>query len=116
MEQTWIVEARVRVVERRATAARLLASLGHDFDGVVEAARDSNGDDEHDPDGATVAFERSQISALLRTTEQTVAACDAALVRLGEGGYGTCERCAGPIGEERLAARPTSTLCMTCLR
>ncbi|WP_425501247.1 TraR/DksA family transcriptional regulator [Phytoactinopolyspora alkaliphila] len=30
------------------------------------------------------------------------------------GTYGTCERCRGPIGERRLAARPVARTCITC--
>ena len=43
-----------------------LASLTDDFDSVVAASRDTNADDEHDPEGATIAFERSQVAALVR--------------------------------------------------
>ena len=32
---------------------------------MVAASRDSNADDEHDPEGATIAFERAQLRAIL---------------------------------------------------
>jgi DnaK suppressor protein len=31
-----------------------------------------------------------------------------------QGLYGSCEVCGGPIGEERLAAVPEATRCMSC--
>lgn len=31
-----------------------------------------------------------------------------------EGTYGICEECNGEIGQKRLIARPTATLCITC--
>jgi DnaK suppressor protein len=38
----------------------------------------------------------------------------AALDRLGEGAFGTCERCEKPIGQKRLDAVPWATLCVSC--
>ncbi len=37
-----------------------------------------------------------------------------ALVRLEEGSYGICELCKDEISEERLIARPETTLCIDC--
>ena len=39
---------------------------------------------------------------------------DEALGRIEEGSYGICEECGGPIGVERLKARPVTTLCIAC--
>jgi len=91
-----------------------LASLRHDFDGVVEASRDSNADDEHDPEGATIAFERSQVGALVLQVQRHIVEIDAALTRLDAGTYGTCEECGGAISEGRLAARPVARACIGC--
>ena len=43
--------------ERARTEDRL-AALRADFAGIVAASESSNADDEHDPEGATIAFER----------------------------------------------------------
>ena len=51
--------------ERRRTQERLRRLAG-DYAGIVEASADSNADDEHDPEGATIAFERSQVDALVQ--------------------------------------------------
>jgi RNA polymerase-binding protein DksA len=99
--------------EREQTLARL-AGLSHDFDEVVAASRDTNADDEHDPEGATIAFERSQVAALVRQAEQNLVEVEAALGRLGRGEYGVCEACGEPIGEGRLEARPSARLCIGC--
>lgn len=37
-----------------------------------------------------------------------------ALARIEKGEYGICEECEGPIGFERLRARPTAEKCITC--
>ena len=89
--------------ERDEELARL-AALTEDYDGVVTASRDANADDEHDPEGATIAFERSQIGALAGQVRDHLAEIDAAIQRLEAGAYGTCERCGRPIGEDRLEA------------
>ena len=99
--------------EREETLGRLLR-LTDDYDSVVVASRDTNADDEHDPEGATIAFERSQIGALVLQARQHLAEIDAAAERLDAGRYGVCERCGGPIGEGRLAARPVARTCIRC--
>lgn len=99
--------------EREQTRARL-ASLVADFDSVVAASLGTNADDEHDPEGATIAFERSQIGALIEQVRHHLTEIDAALARLDTGTYGACERCGHPIGEARLEALPAARTCITC--
>ncbi|GCD89928.1 TraR/DksA C4-type zinc finger protein [Nocardioides sp. LS1] len=98
----------------RRVALRRLAALTGDFEGVVAASRDSNADDEHDPEGATIAFERSQVSALVLQVRGHLAEVEAAIQRLEDGTYGTCERCGQPIGKARLEARPAAATCIGC--
>ena len=71
-------------------------------------------DDEHDPEGATIAFERAQLAGLLESAGDHLASLDDALDRLREGRYGTCEVCGRPIDPARLAARPAARTCITC--
>jgi DnaK suppressor protein len=80
----------------------------------VEASRDSNADDEHDPEGATIAFERSQLSALLRQAREHLDEVEAAQRRLRDGSYGRCEVCGAAIAAARLAARPVASTCVGC--
>ena len=99
--------------ERVATLGRL-ATLTEDYGAMVASSRDSNADDEHDPEGATIAFERSQIGALVRQAQLHVAEIEAAMKRLDTGTYGLCEGCGGAIGEGRLEARPVARTCIQC--
>jgi len=99
--------------ERQETLARL-ADLTGDFDRIVDASRDSNADDEHDPEGATIAFERSQVDALIHQARTHLVEVDAALARVASSTYGTCEKCGAPIAKARLEARPTARTCVTC--
>ena len=99
--------------ERQETLQRL-ATLTDDFAEVVAASRDSNADDEHDPEGATIAFERSQLDALANQARGHLAEIDAAIARLEDGTYGVCETCGQPISDARLRARPVARACITC--
>jgi RNA polymerase-binding protein DksA len=106
--------ARERLEKERRRTEQRLAALTSDYDGVVAASRDTNADDEHDPEGATIAFERSQVAALVRQAREHLAEIAAALTRLEAGSYGVCERCGQPIAPERLEARPTARRCVQC--
>ena len=99
--------------ESSDTIARL-AALTDDYAAVVAASRDTNADDEHDPEGATIAFERSQLGALARQARAHLQEIDAALGRLDDATFGRCERCGLAIGEARLEARPTARACISC--
>jgi DnaK suppressor protein len=100
----------------RADTLAQIAALTREFDEVVAASRSSNADDEHDPEGATIAFERQQLAALLETARRRLADVDDALTRARAGGYGVCQSCGGPIAAERLAARPQARTCIDCAR
>jgi DnaK suppressor protein len=104
--------ARLRAELARSDAQ--LATLDADRLRVVDASESSNADDEHDPEGATIAFEREQLAALTDRARQRRADIDAALAALDAGTYGVCEKCGGPIGEERLQARPQARTCIAC--
>ncbi|MEQ6903762.1 TraR/DksA C4-type zinc finger protein [Nocardioides sp. YIM 152588] len=108
------MDTRARLEAEREQALARLADLTDDFGAVVAASRDTNADDEHDPEGATIAFERSQVAALVRLAHAQLAEIDAALGRLEAGTYGVCEECGGPVGEGRLEARPAARTCMRC--
>jgi RNA polymerase-binding protein DksA len=104
------------LAEERAAALAQIDALTREFDEVVEASKASNADDEHDPEGATIAFERQQVAALLDQARRRLADVEAALARRDAGDYGVCESCGRPIAPERLAARPAARTCIDCAR
>ena len=106
--------ARARLERERRHTVRRLAMLRGDYRGFVEASKDTNADDEHDPEGATIAFERQQVGSLVRAAELHLEAVDAALERLDAGAYGVCAVCVRPIAPERLEVRPTARTCIHC--
>jgi RNA polymerase-binding transcription factor DksA len=104
------------LLAEHAAALAQIEALTRDFDEVVAASRASNADDEHDPEGATIAFERQQVVALLEQARNRLADVEAALARRAAGDYGVCENCGRPIAPERLAARPAARTCIDCAR
>ena len=100
----------------RALVLARIANLRAEFDAIVASSREGSAgsDDEHDPEGATVAFERQHVAALLGREREHLAAIDTALGKIESGMYEICDICGGPIGAERLAARPASLICVRC--
>jgi len=105
---------RRRLEDERQLALSRLASLTGDFESVVAASLDTNADDEHDPEGHTIAFERSQIGALIAQVRRHLDEVDAAVARVESGTYGDCESCGRPIGDARLDALPAARRCIAC--
>ena len=99
--------------ERQRALARA-AGLRRDLDAIVEAAALDPPDDEHDPEGSTVGFERAMVIDLLRQAQTDLDGLDRALERLRHGEYGRCESCSRPIPAERLAAQPSVVTCVAC--
>jgi DnaK suppressor protein len=99
--------------DRTRTLDRL-AGLDRELAGIIEAAQSANADDEHDPEGATIAYEREHGAALVAQARRHLAEIDAARRRLDDGSYGICVSCSTTIAAERLAARPTAATCIAC--
>lgn len=105
---------RDELLRLRADTAAEAETLARDLEALFHASRDSNADDEHDPEGATIGFERAQLTALLAAARDRIAEVDDALARLDSGTYGVCERCGRRIPADRLAARPFARCCVSC--
>ncbi|CAN5455366.1 TraR/DksA C4-type zinc finger protein [soil metagenome] len=101
-----------RVTRALAEATQLLEVLRSQHAELVEASRESNADDEHDPEGATIGFERAQLDATIASTRAQVEQLLAARTRIDLGTYGMCEVCGEPIPSARLEVRPAATTCV----
>jgi DnaK suppressor protein len=111
---SFLAEVRAGLVTDRAATLRRIEALTGDISAVTEATSDVATDDEHDPEGATIAFERARVGALLEQARVHLDDIDDALARLAGGRYGRCEICRGDIGSERLEARPVARTCVHC--
>ncbi|RVW07253.1 dksa/trar family transcriptional regulator [Prescottella agglutinans] len=103
-----------RITRERADTERRIDTLVRRFREIVEGSELTTDDDEHDPEGSTIAFERAQVSALLTAARREVEELDAALRRLEDGTYGVCVHCGDAIADARLDALPATRTCIDC--
>lgn len=103
---------RILLEAERTRKLSLLPALREDINAAKAARQNSNVDDEHDPEGTTIAFELSQASALMRQSSDSLAEVEAALGRIADGSYGRCEACGTDIAEGRLEARAWTAYCI----
>lgn len=105
---------RSRLLKELSRNEAELSQLERDHANLVLASESSNADDEHDPEGATIAFEREQLVSIVARVNQTVSDLRQALRDLDDGRYGVCASCAKPIDPARLHVRPQANLCIAC--
>ncbi|MGD9765597.1 MAG: RNA polymerase-binding protein DksA [Candidatus Binatia bacterium] len=65
-------------------------------------------------DRAALEADRNATLRIRDRERKLINKIDEALQRIEDGVYGVCESCGGPIGVERLRARPVTTLCIEC--
>jgi len=106
------MDVEVLLAEDRDQTSARLDGLQFEFDEIVAARESTNADDEHDPEGPTIAYERAQVDALIQQAVRHLEEIDAAVARVRTGTYGVCEVCGEPIPEGRLVARPTTRTCI----
>ncbi len=102
------------LAERRTATQERLEGLVREHERIVEASQGDNSDDEHDPEGQTIAWDRAQTEALIAEAREQLTLIEVAERRLADGWDGRCEACGHPIPHERLLARPTTTRCVHC--
>ena len=101
-----------RLAQERVGVSARLERLEEDMTELFAASRDANSDDEHDPEGQTIAYERSQLAAMIRQARDHLQEIDSATARVAAGTYGICEVCGRPIAAERLEGKPTARTCV----
>ncbi len=104
-----------RLLERRAT-------IQQDLDGMETAARRSEASGnlssmpQHMADVSADNYEQDITFGLIEAEQGEVRTIDAALKRVEEGTFGTCEACEKGIKAARLNAIPQARLCIDCKR
>lgn len=106
--------ARELLAEQRAGVVARVESLKRNLVSIREVTSWTGTDDEHDPEGATIAYERAQVQSLLADARHELEELDAAAARIEQGTYGRCLKCGRPIAPERLEALPAATTCIAC--
>ena len=95
--------------------------LNEKLDGLLqEATKTVSGMTDHretfpDPtDRATLESERNFTLRIRDRERKLISKINEALTRLEQGTFGICEECGEDISNERLKARPVTTLCIDC--
>ena len=107
-------EPAVRVGEERRATAERAAGLTGQIAALAEQQALTTHDDEHDPEGVTVGFQRALLQGLLAGARNDLSALDRAADRIAAGTYGWCLRCGLLIPAERLDALPAAETCLGC--
>jgi DnaK suppressor protein len=102
----------VRAEQQRT--ARQVESLEGVVASIVEASELTSTDDEHDPEGATIAYERAQAIALLRQAREDLDALVVTRMQLESAQVVVCSVCGRTIDLERVATLPTTSRCVRC--
>jgi RNA polymerase-binding protein DksA len=108
-------EFKRRLEQERVRLSDAVSFLERDNAGSIEdelGEVSGGGVDNHMADTATATFDRELEAGLEEGAQQTLADVEAALARIEDGSFGTCEVCGKPIGAARLAAIPWARLCI----
>jgi RNA polymerase-binding protein DksA len=111
-----VAHFQTRLTEERQRVADAIEYLHQENPGTIEDETDEMPIDNHLAENASATFDREIDYTLEENSEHVLAEIDAALRRIDEGTYGSCERCGRPIDPERLEAIPYATLCIDCKR
>lgn len=95
---------RTQLAEEASHLGSQLKELGRD-----ESSMDY---DENFADSGQVAAEQGENQVLAAQLREQLDEIEAALARLDEGTYGSCEVCGKPIGEARLEIMPATRFCI----
>jgi len=114
MARPRLVAAQARLEAERAETLSEIEALTKARQDIIDAASLVATDDEHDPEGSTIAFEREQLTALLDQANRQMSSLDGALKRIRTGTYGICMSCGQAIPTERLEVRPAASTCVRC--
>lgn len=106
--RTLLEEERRRLLQ--ATGRLHTENAGNLEDELGEVG--GRGTDNHLGDMASATFDRELDEGIEEGVQDTLRRIAAALGRIDDGTYDTCEICGKPIGEERLRAIPWATRCI----
>jgi DnaK suppressor protein len=107
-----LAAAEASLEEHRTNLRAEIVSLGADPDSDETSFVEDLGF----ADSAHSTAERSRLLSVVTALRENLRDVEHAIAKVGDGTFGTCERCGGPIGEERLEALPWATLCIDCKR
>jgi DnaK suppressor protein len=104
------------LLDHRKQVTDAIEYLREENPGSIEDETDEMPIDNHLAENASVTYDRELDYSLEENSEEILQLIDAALIRIQEGSYGTCQSCGQQIAPERLEAIPYARLCIDCKR
>jgi DnaK suppressor protein len=89
-------------------------SLLKEAAGTVSGMSSESGGFPDPTDRAALECDRNFLLRIRDRERKLIQKIEEALTRIEAGKFGLCESCGGEISEERLRARPVTTLCIDC--
>jgi DnaK suppressor protein len=114
LDQATVEKLRGRLSAEFAAASAAIETSKTAMSSFLASRRDVEVDDEHDPEGSTLALQFTETSALLNNSRQHLDQAVVALGKIADGSYGQCEMCGQQIAIARLEARPAAAHCVPC--
>lgn len=106
---------RERLEARKAEILSDVSFMSNEMRSIGIDQDDENGSiGNHIADDGSNIVEAERIVTVTEDFQYILAQVNAALERMNQGSYGTCQRCGRPIGEERLEAFPYVAYCIEC--
>ncbi|AAC65091.1 MULTISPECIES: TraR/DksA family transcriptional regulator [Treponema] len=109
MDQSFVEEMKVSLVERKRSLARSLTTNNEDFQAIVAGV-----DPKDSADIASDDMDRKMLESLSAKDLRCLQQIESALLRIEQGRYGKCADCGESIPEDRLRAIPYSLMCIEC--
>jgi len=106
----------------KTIAAKAMKELRRRHDALTRLRRENTEDEQvalstRSADWPDLAQEQETAAVLERLSDRErleLREVDDAMMRLRDGSFGTCARCGGAIGRQRLLAVPEARLCVIC--
>ena len=114
-DERFLSEQRELLLAERAVYESQASDLKAEADSLAQEREPGDVQfDEESGEGGTVTVDRERDLALSAQALAAVGEIDAALQRIDDGTYGSCERCHQAIPKPRLKALPFARLCVAC--
>ncbi|MFM9108666.1 MAG: TraR/DksA family transcriptional regulator [Chloroflexota bacterium] len=115
MEAKTLAKLRKSLEDRRAEIEQDVSFMAREIKSIGEEQGDENGGlGNHIAEDGSSMTEAERLTIITDDMQAMVRQINAALERMDEGTYGTCERCGQQIREERLEAFPYVMFCLDC--
>ena len=114
MNDEKLAAMRTALEERKSEIERDVGSMDAEIRSFGEELGEVGGVGNHMAEDGSDMMEAERLATINDDMRDILAQVNGALERMDSGGFGICQRCGNPIGEERLEAFPYVRFCIEC--